>query len=549
MANELVKTPSLSGFNNALVVRSSRFDIKQHTDLNTLYSLFRKDAFTTHLGMIYLWNMRKLMNTPLLNMTELKRNVQYVNGAEGKWRFGIPYEIDFPQIVEDMTGDNMYPGIDGKKFKIKLSEPYTNTDILTADWRDGLPLAVTEEEIYEEGGGYVHTVMLPVSLSKDIYYPKELLQPGVNYMKMTNYLGEYEMQKSSIRNGRGMMELEMQLGAGRSVYHWITTYADMIEVEGDNYNWLKMYSDQNKSNAVLNIMERDVNGKPLPKTNRWIRMIEAMLFAELKTMEDRDLMWNKGGIVTGSGRRDIRINTGIYEQMRNGNRIGYDVLTLNIIEDALVNLYYQSGIPSDQRRTKIQVGTGAMIELSKLLADDFNKNVPFHVLADSGALKGMIYGSDAMHLGYGYRFTSKRFPVGGIVEFELNPAFDNVNNRIQDGLTGELPIESYTLAIFDVLDKSSTNIAAKSKMQEVRVEDGFNENANIVLVKPKNWGETYWGYEIGTSHPLGPKASQGMYGSSQRPGYGMWGQNWSSIWLRDAGRTVLIEKNRASFFR
>jgi hypothetical protein len=118
-----------------------------------------------------------------------------------------------------------------------------------------------------------------------------------------------------------------------------------------------------------------------------------------------------------------------------------------------------------------------------------------------------------------------------------------------DGLTGELPIESYTLAIFDVLDKSSTNIAGKANMQEMRVENGFNEQANIVLIKPKNWGETYWGYEVGTFHPSGPGASQGMYGSSQRPGYGMWAQNWSSIWMRDAGRSVLIEKNRASYFR
>jgi hypothetical protein len=549
MAVQTIKTPSLTGFNNALVVGTSRFNIQQHTDLNTLYNLFKKDAFTTHLGMLYLWNQRKLMNTPLLNMTELKRNVMYVNGAEGKFRFGIPFELELPMMTEDLTGDNLYPGVDGKKFKIKLTEPFANTDIITADWRDGIPLAVTEEEIYEEGGGFVHTVMIPISLKKDIYYPKSLLQPGVQYMKITNYLGEYEMQKSSIRNQRGQMEMEMQLGAGRSVYHWITGYADMLEVEDNNYGWLKMYSDQNKSNAVLNIMNKDAEGKPLPKTNRWIRMIEAMLFAEIKTMEDRDLMWNKGGIIQGSGRREIRVNTGVYEQMRDGNRIGYDVLTLNIIEDSLVNLYFQSGVPYEERETEIQVGTGAMIEVSKLLADDFRTNVPFHVMADSGALKGMIFGKDSMNLGYGYRFTTKRFPVGGLVTFKLNPAFDNVNTRVMDGLTGELPIESYTLAIFDVLDKSSTNIAGKANMQEMRVENGFNEQANIVLIKPKNWGETYWGYEVGTFHPSGPGASQGMYGSSQRPGYGMWAQNWSSIWMRDAGRSVLIEKNRASYFR
>jgi hypothetical protein len=545
----LAKTPSLSTLNNALVVRSSRFDIEQHTETNSLFKMFKKDAFTTHLGMIKLWNQRNLMNTPLLNMTELKKNVMYVNGAEAKFRFGIPYDIELPQSVEDMTGSDMYPGVDGKKFKIKLTEPYSNTDILTADLRDGIPLYVTEEEIYEEGGGFVHHVMIPLSLKKDIYYPKELLQPGTPYMKITNVNGEFEQQKSSIRNGKGSMELELQMGAGRSIYHWITGYADMLEINEDQMQSLNMYGDQTKPNAVMNLMKADANGNPLPKTNRWIRMIEAMLFAEIKVMEDRDLMWNKGGIVTGSGRKEIRVNTGLYEQMRNGNRIGYDNLTLNIIEDALVNLYYQSGIPESQRRTKIQVGTGAMIEVSKLLASDFNSSMPFHVaIGQNDALKNVITGSDPMNLGYGFRFTSKRFPVGGIVEFEINPAFDNVNNRVQDGLTGELPIESFTLAVFDVLDQKSSNIAGKANMQEMRVQDGFNAQSNIVLIKPKNWGETYWGYEIGTFHPFGPGSSIGMIGSSQKPGYGIWAQNWSSIWLQDAGRTILIEKNRKSYY-
>jgi hypothetical protein len=549
--NQPVKTPSLGAFNNSLVVRSSRFDVDQHTELNTLYSMFKRDAFTTHLGMIHLWNQRKLMNTPLLNMTEARSNIMYVNGAEGKFRYGIPYEVDFPQIVEDMTGDTLYPGQDGEKFKIKLSEPFANTDIITTDWRDGIPLAVGPEEIYDDGG-WVHTVTIPISLRKDLYYPKELLQSGTPYMKMTNYMGEFEQQKSSIRNRRGMMELEMQIGAGRSVSHWITGYADMLEVEdknGTNYSWLNMYGDQTQKNAVLNVMDRDEHGNPLPKTNRWIRMIEAMLFAEIKVMEDRDLTWNKGGIVQGSGRREIKVNTGLYEQMRDGNRIGYDTLTLNVIEDALVNLYWNSGIPVEQRHTKFMVGTGAMIEISKLLGDDFNRNTPFHVLVgQNDALKNYVYGTDTMNLGYGYRFVSKRFPVGGTVEFEINPAFDNQYNRIQDGLIGEFPIESYSLAVFDVLDQKQTNIAAKSKMQDIRVEDGFNENANIVMIKPKNWGETYWGYEVGTFHPFGPKSSQGMFGASQKPGYGMWAQNWSSIWLKDAGRTILIEKNRKPIY-
>lgn len=94
-------------------------------------------------------------------------------------------------------------------------------------------------------------------------------------------------------------------------------------------------------------------------------------------MEERDLMWNKGGVVTGSGARAVRVGTGLYEQMRNGNRIQYEVLTLQIIEDALANLFYQSNIPVEKRYTKIQVGTTTLIEISKLLQDDFKTYNPF----------------------------------------------------------------------------------------------------------------------------------------------------------------------------
>jgi hypothetical protein len=49
-------------------------------------------------------------------------------------------------------------------------------------------------------------------------------------MKITNVNGEYDTQKSSIWLRQGSLDLEMQIGGGRSVYHWITAYADMLKV-------------------------------------------------------------------------------------------------------------------------------------------------------------------------------------------------------------------------------------------------------------------------------------------------------------------------------
>ena len=541
-----IQAPSLTGFNNSVVVGQSKFDVNKFTDLNSLYSLYKKDSFTTYKGMIYLWNQRRLMNTPLISMAEMQNSVMYLNGAEGKFRYSVPYDLGLPYIVEDMTEGIEKPGIDGQKFKIKLSENcFTNTDIITYDFRDGISLYITEDEIYEESDGWVYTVTIPTS-NKKTFFHKKFLQPGTEFCKITNVNGEYDTQKSSIWLRQGSLDLEMQVGGGRSVYLWITAYADMLKVEGGDprYQYLNQYSDLKNNNSTLVFFNKDQYGNPIPQSMKWMNRIEALLWAEMKMMEEKDLMWSKGGIVQGSGRRSVRVNTGLYEQMRNGNRVQYTTLTLSLIEEVLANLFYNSGIPFEQRRTKIMVGTGAMIEISKLLADDFKHTNPFLVTA--GDVKGYLYGN-SMNLGYGFRFTSKRFPVAGEVTFEYNQALDNRYNRVQDGLIGEYPIESYTLMVMDITDGSTSNAAAKVKDVQYRVEDGFNSSSNLVLLKPEGYADTYWGYELGTQHPLGANAMKGMYSSSQRDGYAIWMKNQSSIWLKDATRSVIIEKVRPSF--
>jgi hypothetical protein len=538
--------PGLTAFNNSVVVGQSKFDVNKFTDLNSLYSLYKKDSFTTYKGMIHLFNQRKLMNTPLISQAELMNSVLYVNGAEGKFRYSVPYDLGLPYIVEDLSASIDKPGLDGQKFKIKLSENcFTNTDIITYDYRDGVTLYITEDEIYDEQDGTVYTVLIPTA-TKSTFFPKKFLKPGVEFMKITNVNGEYDTQKSSIWLRQGSLDLELQMGGGRSVYHWITAYADMLKIDGGDprYGYLSQYSDLRKTNSTLVFFNKDKEGNKIPGSTKWMNRIEALLWAEMKMMEERDLMWNKGGIVQGSGRRSVRVNTGLYEQMRNGNRVQYTSLTLNLIEEVLANLFYNSGIPFEQRRTKVMLGTGAMIEVSKLLADDFKHNNPF--LVNAGDVSGYLYGG-AMNLGFGFRFTSKRFPVAGEVIFEYNPALDNRHNRVQDGLIGEYPIESYTLMVLDITEGSTSNAAAKVKEVEYRVEDGFSDTSNLVLIKPEGWADTYWGYELGTQHPLGASATQGMYSSSQRDGYAIWMKNISSIWLKDATRSVIIEKVRSSF--
>lgn len=547
------KVPSLNTLNNSVVIGQTKFDPQKFTDTNFLYNNYSRDSFTVYKGLLALWNQRSVLNTPLINMTELKNNVMYVPNNEGRFRYSIPYDLSLPEIVEDLEKDNEKPGLDGQKFKIKLNENcYSNSDRIIADFRDGIELFITEDEIVEEIDGWVYTVSI-VSNDRSTYYPKSWLQPGVQYMKLSNSNGEYDTQMSSISSEglrTGFMHLEQHLGGGqRSVTHWITGWADMARIDESKHPSLAYLNQQLESRgSVTMYMNTDQNGKPLPKTVRWQPTVEMLLRVEMEKMAEKDYMWAKGGFVSGSGRRDIRVGAGLYEQLRNGNRYTYNKISLALIEEAVANLFSKSGIPLEQRRTKIMTGTGGLIQISKEIQERFKQFNSFLVQAKD-APGGVLFG-DASNAGFRMpRFTKYFSEIAGMIEFEINPALDNVHgNRVQDNLQGPYPIESYTYMIMDVTDNASTNAAARIENVKYRVDEGFNSGANIILVKPQDYGDLYWGYIAGTHHPLGPSAMKGMNSANSYPGYQIWMKSFGNIFVKDVTRTLIIEKARPSYF-
>ena len=548
------RTPSLNSLNNANIVGTTKFDFQKFTDLNWLYNIYGKDSTTVYKGLLSLWNQRSIISTPLINMTELKNNVMYLPSMEQRFRYSIPYKLGLPYIVEDVEPDNEKPGLGGQPFKIKLSENcYSNTDRLIVDFRDGMELYVTADEIVEESDGWVYTVTLVSRNGRNAFYPKEWLQPGTQYAKLSNTNGEYDTQKSSISSEglrTGFMHLEMELGSGhRSVTHWITGYGDMARIDESKSPGLAFLNQrlEGMGAATLYANVDPKTGTPIKGTMVWQNTIDLLLRSEMELMTDKDLMWAKGGFVSGnSGRRATRVGAGLYEQLRNGNRFTYNKISLALIENAVANLFSKSGIPLEQRHSKIMTGTGGMIQVSKEIEEKYKQSVPF--LTQVSDVPGGVLFGDAMNLGYKYRFTKFFSPVAGMIEFEINPALDNMNsNRTQDAFVGEYPIESYTYMIMDITDSKVSNAAARVDNVKYRVDDGFNSNANIVLVKPQNYGELYWGYICGTHSPLGPSAMKGMMSANHFDGYQIWMKSFSNIWVKDVTKTLIIEKARPSF--
>lgn len=536
--------------NNATVVYQSRFDPKKFTDQNFLYNNYTKDSFTVYKGLLSLWNQRSIINTPLLEMTELRNSVMYVPNTEGRFRYSIPYDLGAPYVVENLEKDNAAPGRDGQKFKIKLNEnAFSNTDILTVDMRDGIQIYVTDDEIYQESDGWVYTVEIVGTSRRGMSYPQEYMQPGKQYIKIQNVNGEYDTQMSSISSQNlrtGFMDLEMELGGGhRSVTHWITGYADMCRVDESKHPHLAFINQRLEgTGAVTMYANTDPKGKIIPGSISWHHTVEMLLRAEMEQMTENGLMWASGGYVSGGqGRKKVKVASGLYPQLRNGNRVTYNKISLELIERQVANLFYNSGIPVQQRKTKIMTGQGGINQIAKELYDRLKQINPY--LVQGKDIPGGLFYGDVQDAGFVLpRFTKFFSPVAGWIEFTHNPALDSVYGlREQDGLLGEYPITSYTYMVLDVTDKNITNATARIN-SKYRVENGFNTTSNIVLVKPQDYGELYWGYINGTHSPFGPSDMKGMNSANSYNGFQIWMKSFGSVWVKDVTRTLLIEKAR-----
>lgn len=538
--------PSFSTMNGYTVIGRHKMDWNKFTDTNHLYSALGQQAFVDNLGLVTPFNQYGLVNTPILNMINLKKSALYLNNIEGKFRFQMPYKRGLPYIVDNYYTQSMQrPGIDGGRFVIKLSEPYSNGDVITTDLRNAPQLVVTEAEVKYEEEGWLHTVEMASMNRKHSYYPLKYLKVGSQYIKVDHAIGEYSSQGSSITSNRlGWLDLEANLGSGeKKVEHWITLHGAILALAADSKlrDKIDKSFDLNNLGSILTFYNKDRNGKTIPGSASWLATLDAMVLAELMTMQEMSFMWGKGGEVRVSGRETIKLGLGLYEQLRTGNRIPYTKgrLNLDLIDSAIANLYRGTEIPIEDRVTTIDCGSGFMNEISKLIElKATSKNIG---IVNSDQLK-IISGKDPMNLTFGYRFTSLRFPNAGLVQFRVNPALNTEYGlRNTDGLYGQYPDYSYSAMIIDVTDSRATNAAQKFEKSDIRDATDMNKDANIYLVKPQAAADDYWGYIPGTVSPYGLSKTKGGLHASSRPGYGIFAYNFGNVWVKDPSRTLLIE--------
>ena len=550
-------TGTFNSFGNNLVIGKSAYKTGgKFTDQNHLFALYDEAPFTTHLGLITAFNQMKLVSTPLINQTELKKNVILVNGMQGRFTFTMPFELQGVRVIEDINDSTIAKlGIDGQPFEVLLSEDiFATNDIIAYDYRDGKQLYI-RKYVGQAGEGHIYEVQLVSQDPKNDYFPKDALQPGVEYFKVGNILNEFDQEGSSVLAQTGELKFENRLSGHRMVEHKITAYADRLEIPtatgAFNENLRNFLNPNNKD--FISTFGAYKDGKPVPGTGSYATMAELLIMAELRRMEEKQLMWGKAGTVVGSRNQSKTIKNGLYEQLKLGNRYKIQRYNKGILEQAFIGLFAnRPDIKIEERYVKIQACAGAYYEILKIFNDEM-KAIPLVMQAyDLNVVRKESFANGVQNLSTGYQVVKVFIPGIGTIEVEHNPAFDvNTSRKADEPLIGQFPRWSYTSAILDVTDKGATNATARTA--GVEFMEGANQSANIFMVKPKQMQKDVISIIPGRSMGLGLFGSSSVGGkilaATKEPAATITIENSSEIWVKDPTRTILIEldKNKPLF--
>jgi hypothetical protein len=554
-----MSTPTFNSFGNSLKIGSSSFKTGgKFTDQNHIFNLYDQAPFTTHLGLITAFNQMKLVPTPLLNQTELRKNIILVNGVTGRFTFSMPFELTGIRVIEDPNDVTISRlGIDNQPFRVIFSEDvFAVNDIVTYDFRDGKQLYI-KSYVGQVGEGHEYEVVLVTQNPREDYFSRADIQPGVEFFKVGNILNEFDQEGSTAFTQTGELLFEQKLAGHRMVEHKITAYADMLEIPtatGKFNDMARNYLNP-KSEQFIATFGAYKDGLPVKGTGKYATMIELLIMAELRRMEETQLMWGKAGTVTGSRNQAKTIKNGLYEQMKLGNRFKIRRYTLDILQQAFITLFAnRPDIKIEDRYIKIQAGQGAYYEILKIFGEEA-KGLPFVNLGTDLNIirKAQFVNNSVQNLALGWQVV-KIFVNGvGTIEVEHNPAFDvNTSRKADEPLIGQFPRWSYTAAILDVTDMGSTNATARTK--DVEFMEGANQSANIFLIKPKQrQGDVISvipGRGMNGTGLFGTSSVQGkVLSATKEPATTITIENHSEIWLKDPTRSVLIEldKNQPLF--
>lgn len=541
---------------NNLVLQNVDYRIAgNYTDDTKIFNLLGgKDTLQrNHLGTLTLFNQFQLISAPLMNMTELQKNILYVNGDDGEFTFDVPYTGQMPTVRDYLSADEPYAGQDGRYFQAVIGDGgpdpiFQKNHVITPDLRDGQQFLVIDVG-NRVGEGFLYTLQL-VTTDKFEYVNTKYFQTGVQFYMVGSLIGQYDEEAPGLGQSAGTIRLLHRIGARRAVKMTITGGAQRLKLDGlsgmDSGDAAKFegmvapFLDPKNPNFMMAFGYNNGMGKiDTSKPSSIVPMLEFLLYKELIKQGERQNMWGNAG-QTQDQRNHYKLQAaGLYQQMKAGNWRQIPKYTIDVIKSIFSQIFQnRPDIADVDRYLHFQCGRGAVSELTRIMTKEgINIVNALGVVLDNKSLN-ILRGSGPMNLEAGYRFNRVFLSGFGWLSFEHNPAIDAEFNRfMNEEKIGGLPKFSYTSLIMDVTQEKSTNAFKASP--NVSWATGYDKGSNLYMVRNAGMPGIKVSYVDGRTSPRTSSAGKNVV-SSLFDGYTVFMEEQSSVWLRDPGRSLLI---------
>jgi len=190
---------------------------------------------------------------------------------------------------------------------------------------------------------------------------------------------------------------------------------------------------------------------------------------------------NNGKVLDANG-YPIDTSPGILEQLEDSNVHYYTHFTTGLLEEFLMDIYFNRIAPGNRRTIHVFTGEYGMLLFNRAIEDLVQKNA-FTLISSNWSPTQRTrseYHNNAYS--YGYQFVEYQAFNGTVIRVTHNPIFDDTTINLEIDPISGYPITSKMFVFLDF--------------------ENDNADSNVVLVKKK--GEMKIGYYVGLTGPNGP---------------------------------------------
>lgn len=415
---------------------------------------------------VWEWDLRAGITRPLVSMENVNKPTVTQPG-----KFKTTFKLKLDENWYE-PGDIIHPGASNKKYQVRIQE-------------EGMP----------QGNGFIYTVRLMSDNPQD-FLPLQYLQAGQQWGKLYSQYEEAAEQSGSTQYALPIT-LENRMSRFRKKY----------KVTGDAHD------------EVLAVKIPDSTGT---YHDSWIKYAEVEYWQQWYRELERGFWYSRStDTVLGANNRPIRTGPGFQEQLEESHVHRYSFLSIKLIEEYLMDIFYSRKKPGEGRRIKAFTGEYGMLMFHKAVQNVALNSGFIQIVQDLMIQKtNSPYHSNALVAGY--QFTKYRMGNGAELELVHNPLYDDREINFElDPITG-YPVESQRISFMDF--------------------SGEGKNSNIRIV---NKNKSYkLGYVAGLTNPYG--SNDGKLMSHSGNYYEMHVEKQCGLHIEDISRCgeLIFSRNR-----